>query len=169
METAKKPAVLTLVRILEDAKVPYAIIGGIAVQVHDPDPRTTLDIEVAVLELRSIPQEALIAAGFRQTGSFEHSENWLSADRTPVQFTEDPLLAVPVESAGEVEVDGVKIRVIRAVDLLHEKLRAAGDPARRRSKRLQHLADAEALIETYRELALELRPDERALLARLQE
>ena len=169
METTKKPALLALVRILDEARVPYAIIGGIAVQVHHPDPRTTLDIDVAVISRAAIPRQALIASGFRVVGSFAHSENWLAADDTPVQFTDDPLLASAIVSAGEIAIDDITLRVIRAVDLLHEKLRAGSDPARRRSKRLQDLADAEALIETDPDLARELRPDERALLDRLPE
>ena len=51
--------------------------------------------------------------------------------------------------------------------LLHETLRAASDPARRRSKRLQDLADAQALLEFTPTLAQELRAEERALLDQL--
>ena len=156
METTKKPTLLTLGRLLDESRIPYAIIGGIAVQIHHPDPRTTLDIGLAVLSRSAIPGEALVAAGFRRTGSFEHSENWVAMDGTPVQFTDDPMLAGAVSSAGEVFVDDIRLRVIQVVDLLHEKIRAASDPARRRSKRLQDLADAEALIETNPELAQQL-------------
>ena len=65
METTKKPTLLTLGRLLAASRMPYAIIGGIAVQIHHPEPRTTLDIDLAVLSLTMIPGEALIAAGFR--------------------------------------------------------------------------------------------------------
>ena len=167
METTKKPALLALARLLRESKVPYAIIWGVAVQIHHPEPRTTLDIDVAVRTLESIPAAALRAAGFRHTGSFEHSENWMAGDGTPVQFTADPMLAAAIESAAEIVVDQVVLRVIRMVDLLHEKLRAGRDPARRRSKRLQDLADAEALIEADPSLASHLRADERAILDRL--
>jgi hypothetical protein len=51
--------------------------------------------------------------------------------------------------------------------LLHEKLRAGGDPARRRSKRLQDLADAEALLEATPALRSDLTAAETALLDRL--
>jgi len=37
--------------------------------------------------------------------------------------------------------------VARPLDLVRSKLQAAGDPARRRSKRLMDLADAQALVE----------------------
>ena len=166
-ETTKKPALLTLGRLLAESRTPYAIIGGIAVQVHHPELRTTLAIDFAVLSRAAIPAEALIAAGFRRTGSHEHSENWLAADGTPVQFTDDARLAAAVTSAGEIAVDGVPLRVIGLIDLLHEKIRAGSDPARRRSKRLQDLADAEALLEANPDLVGQLSADERAVLDRL--
>ena len=128
METTKKPTLLTLGRLLSESRIPYAIIGGIAVQIHYPEPRTTLDIDLAVLSRTAIPSEALIAAGFRLVGSFENSENWIATDGTPVQFTDDPMLASAVSSAGEIVVDGVTLRVIEPVDLLHEKIRAGSDP-----------------------------------------
>jgi len=167
METTKKPALLSLARLLDESRTPYAIIGGIAVQIHHPEPRTTLDIDLAVLSRAAIPAEELRAAGFERTGSFEHSENWIAADGTPVQFTDDPRLSAAVTSAGEIVVDGVTVRVIGPVDLLHEKIRAGSDPARRRSKRLQDLADAEALLEANPELTRHLSAGERAVLDQL--
>ncbi len=56
-------------------------------------------------------------------GSFEHSENWVAADGTPVQLTDDPALAGAVSSAGEIVVDGVTLRVISIVELLHDLAR----------------------------------------------
>jgi hypothetical protein len=169
METSKKPALLGLCRILGEAEVPYAIIGGVALQVHQREPRTTLDIDVALLSRQAIPREALATAGFRFSEAFAHSENWVASDGTPVQFTDDPALAAAVAAAGEIVLEEVSLRVIRAVDLLHEKIRSGRDPARRRSKRLQDLADAAALIEGDPELARALGPEEAALLNRMPE
>lgn len=167
MEQTKKPALLALARVLAETSTPYAVIGGVALQLHQAEPRTTLDIDLAVVDRSSLPREALAAAGFVETGRFTHSENWLGPESTPVQFTDDPALASAVTRAEEVEIDGVPLRVIRCPDLLHEKLRAASDPARRRSKRLQDLADAQSLLETDPALAAELTPDESAALDRL--
>jgi hypothetical protein len=167
MEESKRPALLALCRILGEARVPYAIIGGLALQVHQQETRTTLDIDVAVARRDSIPREALTSSGFRFHESFEHSENWAAANGTPVRFTDDPMLANAISNADEVVLEDVSLRVIRVVDLLHEKLRAGGDPAPRRSKRLQDLTDAEAILEGHPELAAELRPEETALLGQL--
>ena len=45
METTKRPALVTLARVLAATGTPYAIIGGVALQIHQADPRTTLDID----------------------------------------------------------------------------------------------------------------------------
>ncbi|MCC7370740.1 MAG: hypothetical protein IT306_20130 [Chloroflexi bacterium] len=59
---------------------------------------------------------------------------------------------------------GLPPRVIGRLDLLHEKLRAGTDPARRRSKRLQDLADAQAILEEAPELRTHLSAQERTIL-----
>lgn len=167
MEQSKKPALLLLGRVLAASQTPYAIIGGVALQVHQQEPRTTLDIDLAVLRRDAIPRDALSAAGFELMGTHAHSENWLGPGDTPVQFTDDPALAEAIRRAGALELDGVALKVIAKVDLLREKLRAGTDPARRRSKRLQDLADVQALIEQDSSLQGELTPEQQRLLAQL--
>lgn len=167
MERSKKTALIALARVLATARVPYAIIGGIAVQVHRREPRTTLDIDVALVDLRVLPRDALVAAGFSHTGSYAHSENWQGPEQTPVQFTADAALAAAVSRAGEIDVEGTPLRVVSKVDLVRQKLRAGSDPARRRSKQLQDLADAQALIEDDPGLLPQLSDDERAILQRI--
>jgi hypothetical protein len=167
MERTKRPALLALARIFAETEVPYAIIGGIALQVHQAEPRTTLDIDVAVVTYGMLPRTQLEAAGFTCTGRFSHSENWVGPEGTPVQFTDDPALAEAITRAEEIELEDVRLRVVSRADLLHEKLRAASDPARRRSKRLQDLADVQALLESTPALDQELSSAERALLDRL--
>ena len=167
MERTKRPALLALARVFAAAQVPYAIIDGVALQVHQTEPRTTLDIDIAVTVYAQIPRAQLEAAGFTWTGQFSHSENWVGPDGTPVQFTADPALAEAIRRAEQIELEDVQLRVIGRVDLLHEKLRAASDPTRRRSKRLQDLADAQALLESTPTLAHELCAEERALLDQL--
>ena len=169
MEKTKRPALLAVCRILGEERVPYAIIGGLALQVHHPEPRTTLDIHSALPTREAIPAAALDGAGFRRTGSFERSENWVASDGTPIQFTDDPLLAPAIAEAEEIVLERVVLRVVRVVDLLHAKLRAGSDPARRRSKRLQDLADVAALLEANEDLRDELTDAEKSLLDELPE
>ncbi len=167
MDGSKRPTLALLARILADEKVAYAVIGGVALQVHRHGPRTTIDIDLALVDRAAWPARSLEAAGFRRTGTFEHSENWLSADGTPVQITDDPVLAACVARAGVIEIDGLPLPILAPLDLLRAKLRAAADPARRRSKRLLDLADAQGLVEDHPELLAGLEPDERTTLEQL--
>lgn len=166
MEASKKPALYRLAKLLAEAQVPYAIIGGIALQVRQEEPRTTLDIDLAVLSRDRIPAARLTADGFVQTGDFPHSQNWIGPGQVPVQFTDDPALHEAVTRADALVLDDVPLRVLRVEDLLHEKLRAAADPARRRSKRLQDLADAHSLLEQDPSLRQQLSEQERDQLDR---
>jgi len=167
MERSKKSALVALARVLADARLSYAVIGGVALQVHQREPRTTLDIGVAVANLQELPRDALAAVGFRVTGRFSHSENWVGLDATPVQFTDDAALSPALSRATAVDLEGTPLRVLAKVDLLRAKLRAGTDPARRKSKRIQDLADVQALIEDDPALAQELNDAEKQLLAKL--
>lgn len=168
MDGSKRPTLALLARILADEKVHYAVIGGVALQVHRHEPRTTIDIDIALADRAAWPARVLEAAGFRRTGTFEHSENWLSSDGTPVQITDDPILAACVPRAGVIEIDGLPLPILAPLDLLRAKLRAAADPARRRSKRLLALADAQGLVEDHAELLQALDLAERMILEQLR-
>jgi hypothetical protein len=167
MERTKRPALLALAGVFAETGVPYAMIDGIALQVHRSEPRMPLDIDVAVATYGVLPHARLEAAGFTYTGQFSHSENWIGPEGTPVQFTDDPALAEAIPRPEEVELEDVRLRGIGRADLLHAKLRATADPARRRAKRLQDLADAQALVESFPALERQLSADERALLDRM--
>jgi len=60
--TSKDGAFRELFRILEASGLEYALIGGVAVQLWRREPRTTLDIDVAVKSYESVPRAALEAA-----------------------------------------------------------------------------------------------------------
>ena len=167
MERSKEPDLAALVTAFSAGGVPYAVIGGVALQIHQQEPRTTIDIDVAVVDRNGLPREQLLAAGFAETGRHAHSDNWVGPAGTPVQFTDDPELRGAISRAAEVTIGRLSLRVIQPSDLLHEKLRSGKDPARRRSKRLQDLADAQALLEQDPSLSRDLTSEERALLAEL--
>ena len=167
MESTKRPALVTLARVLERSRTRYAIIRGVALQIHQAEPRTTLDIDLAVPSFDAIPRDELRGAGFSLSGRFALSENWTGPEGVPVQFADDPALTPAVERAVEIELGDMRLRVIGRTDLLHEKLRAGSDPGRRRSKRLQDLADAQALLEETPEQRSDLSDAEQAVLAAL--
>jgi hypothetical protein len=166
MDSSKKPDLLALAAALASAKTSYAVIGGVALQIHQAEPRTTLDIDLAVLDLATLPEAALIAAGFTKTGEFPHSVNWRGPGGTPVQFSDDPAFKEAINRSTVSTIDGTPLRVATPVDLVRAKLRAAQDPGRRRSKRIQDVADAVALVESQPELAAELTAAERSTIER---
>lgn len=166
MEQTKKPALYHLAKVLDETKTQYAIIGGVALQIHQQEPRTTHDVDVAVIDLGLLPRTALAGRGFTSSGSYAHSENWVGPDSTPIQFTDDPAIHGAILQAQAVSLEDTHLKVIRPLDLLHEKLRAARDPARRRSKRLQDLADAQSLVEQNPQFEASLSSAERALMTK---
>jgi len=167
MERTKRPALPALAQVFTQANVPYAIVGGVALQVHLTEPLTTLDIDMAVATYNNIPRLRLEGAGFTQTGWFIPPENWVGPQSTPVQFRDDPALTEAIGGAEIIEIEAASLCVISRSDLLHEKLRADSDPARRRSKRLQDQADVQALLESSPVLAQGLSVEEQALLDQL--
>src|SRR5207244_3273571 len=91
-DSKEKPLHL-LAELLERESVPYALIGGVAIQVHTKEPRSTLDIDLAVPRYADVPRAALLEAGFEHTGRHDHSDNWRAPGpgplklRTAVQFS----------------------------------------------------------------------------------
>jgi hypothetical protein len=135
---------------------PAPLHPGDRLQVHEPGPRTTLDIDLAMVARADIPRTQLASSGFTFSGQFAaHSENRPAPGDPPVRITDDAALA-DVLGRAEIEIGGVRLRILGRADLHHEKLRADAQPARRRSKRLEDLADAQALLEAFPELASQL-------------
>lgn len=154
----KETAILKIARIFDESGLPYAIMGGVAVQVHTREPRTTLDLDIALRTKDDIPTAALLAAGFKHEGSFKFSEIWRAPgpgprkQRTAVQFSADDLTAEAVDGAGTVTLEGVEISVVSPRDLVHLKVAAAREPRRRQSKRISDYGDIIRLLEEHPEL-----------------
>ena len=156
----KEEPLRRVISVMEAAGTPYALIGGVAVQLHSQEPRTTLDIDLAVTRFSDIPSEALLQAGFEHEGRHEHSDNWRSpgsqplSERTPIQFSaEDAGIVAAVAGAREISIGGLALHLATVADLLVLKLTAAEDPRRRPSKRRQDLMDVITLAEEHPESA----------------
>jgi hypothetical protein len=158
-DTKERPLRL-VADLLNRAGVSYALIGGVAIQIRTTEPRTTLDIDVAVPLFGDVPRAALLAAGFEHTGRHEHSDNWWAppagpgSPRTAVQFSaEDIGIADAVAHAELTDLaDGLKMRVAMPADLIVLQLAAAAESRRRPSTRQHDLADVIALVEEYPDL-----------------
>jgi hypothetical protein len=157
-DTKEKPLRL-VTELLERERVPYALIGGVAVQLHTREPRSTRDIDLALRRYDEIPREALIRAGFEHTGRYLHSDNWVAPgpgpakQRTVVQFSADEQPFVEaVDRASLIDVGDLRLRLVTPSDLVILKLAAAEEPQRRASKRAHDVADVLALLEEWPEL-----------------
>lgn len=160
----KQDAMRAIAEAFAAEHVPWALIGGVALQLRLEEPRTTLDIDIAVTDRRVVPRAQLEARGFRALGQHEHSDNWASPDGTPLQIADDPEMAAAVQRAEPIQIGDLTLHVVQPGDLLRLKLRAARDPARRRSKRAQDRADCFALLEQHPGLSATLTSDEHAFL-----
>lgn len=168
---AKEKPLRLIAELLSREGVDYALIGGVAVQLHTEEPRTTLDIDLAVRSYADVPHAALVAAGFEHTGRHDPSDNWRAPGpgslklRTALQFSaEDVGITEAVEHATTVDLgEGVRLRVATPADLITLKLAAAAEPRRRPSKREHDLGDVLALLEEHPSLET---PE---LLARIRE
>ena len=163
-----------VISVLEATNTAYALIGGVAVQLHSAEPRTTLDIDLAVRTFAEIPVEALKSVGFEHEGRFPHSDNWRApgsmprTQRTAIQFSaEDVGIASAVEHARAVDIGGMTLRIARPADLVVLKLAAAEEPQRRMRKRRQDLMDILSLVDDHPEASAAV-PDLNERLERLR-
>ncbi len=165
---SKQDDLLVVARVLNEAGIDWALIGGLAYQIHANDPRTTLDIDLAIRVRDQIPREALRRGGFAATGSFAFTESWQGPGGTPVQFSDEASFAEALRTAETLELAGVVLRVINKLEFVRAKLRAAAEPQRRRTKALRDLIDLETILEENPDLDAQLGVDDRArmLLAR---
>ena len=158
----KESVLITVLEILHEHRTPYAVIGGIAVQLYTREPRTTQDIDIAVGELSVLPREDLISRGFKFTGLYDYTENWLSPappgtpkdERIPVQFSYGSPMTSAVSRSFAVDV-GFPLQLVTLPDLIELKLQAVESPHRQRSKRVQDVADVMKLVEEHPEVGTE--------------
>lgn len=144
----KLRAVEAAAAAFEEVPTAYALIGGLAVGIRSGVPRATEGVDFAIPSTasRAVLAAALGRRGFRQTGEFAHSVNFLHESGEPVQLAADPAFDAMIERAELLALGALALRVVTKADLIEMKRRAASDPARRRSKALRDAADI-ALLE----------------------
>jgi hypothetical protein len=128
------------------------------------DPVVSLDLDLAIAAREAPRLESLLREHFR-VESFPHSLNVSqTGSDLRVQIQTDPRYAEFVDRAERRDVLGLTLPVARVEDVLQGKIWAAGDRARRPSKRQKDLADIARLLESYPRLR-DVVPEE--ILARL--
>jgi hypothetical protein len=156
----KERVLACLIDVMERERIPYAVMGGVAVQLYTEEPRTTADLDIALHDRGDIPGESLERAGFMHDGSHEWSDNWRAPApagtnrraRIAVQFSDDRLMSASVDRAVMVRAGDLSFPLVTMDDLIRLKLAAAEEPERRASKRNQDVNDVTRLLEEHPEL-----------------
>jgi hypothetical protein len=144
----KLGAISAAAAVFRRNRVPYALIGGLAVGIRSGVPRATLDVNFAIpttVERRSLTA-TLEEHGVHLKGEFAHSINFEHTSGEPVQLAFDAAFDPIIERAEALQFGELELYVVTKDDLIAMKRRAAADPTRRRSKALRDQADI-ALLE----------------------
>ncbi len=139
-------------KILEETKSPYCIIGGLAVNAYvEPVVSLDLDMIVAMEDIEEVCKAAK-RRGLR-VERFEHSVNVTSPKSDlRVQLQTDVRYQEFISRSRTKQVLGYRMKVANTEDVLQGKVWAYMDEQRRRSKRQKDLADIMRLVEVYPEL-----------------
>src|SRR5450631_1754715 len=71
----KEKVLASLVAVLESTGTPYAVIGGVAMQLYTEEPRTTADLDIALHSHDELPRpDSLSTSMVREGGSTNHSQ-----------------------------------------------------------------------------------------------
>jgi hypothetical protein len=130
------------------ARIGFALIGGLAVGVRSGVARATLDVDFAVPSTTDRARIVTVfsGCGLRLKGQFAHSVNFQHESGEPVQLAFDPIFDPMIARAEPMTFGDIALPVVTTEDLIAMKRLAAADPRRRRSKALRDQADI-ALLE----------------------
>ncbi len=143
--------------ILEEHKLPFCVIGGLAVNAY-AEPVVSLDLDVVVLSKRLDELVGILSERF-SIRKEPHSINVSS--RTSdfrIQIQIDPRYQKFISRSSHKTILGYRVSVASIEDVLQGKIWAFSDPTRRPSKREKDLADIMRLTETHPQL-VSLLPD----------
>ncbi|HVP89611.1 MAG TPA: hypothetical protein VMS75_00185 [Terriglobales bacterium] len=138
--------------VLNDGKIPFCLIGGLAVNAY-AEPVVSLDLDIVVEASRLDEAVQVLKRTFR-VKRFPNSIN-ISAPGSDlrIQIQGDLRYQDFLPRARVKDVLGYRLPVARIEDVLLGKIWAAGDAARRPSKRHKDMADILRLLEAKKSLA----------------
>jgi hypothetical protein len=115
----KLRAIEAAANVFAENRVPYALIGGLAVGIRSGVPRATLDVDFAIAT--SADRKALIARfvdrEFSLTGEFAHSINLKHESGEPVQLAFDANFDPMIGRAEALRFGNLTLRVVTKEDL----------------------------------------------------
>lgn len=136
------------VDILKDARIPFCLIGGLAVNAY-AEPVVSLDMDVVVVAGKV---EDLVTELNKRKYKITRYANSINVSSTDsdirIQLQIDPRYQPFIKLAQVRDVLGYRLPVARIEDVFKGKAWAAEDTRRRPSKRQKDLSDIQRLIET---------------------
>lgn len=147
----KRDILQEFVALLRKKKIPFCVIGGLAVNAYT-EPVVSLDLDLVVVADRL--EETLQSLKKRvTTKKFPNSVN-ISCFNSDVriQIQTDPRYQDFISRAAPGDILGYKLPVAKIEDVIQGKIWAAQDETRRPSKRQKDLADILRLVEAKRAL-----------------
>lgn len=164
LQQDKRATLRAVAMMFDDYGVPYAVTGGLAVQLYDAETRPTVDVDIVSLHQpfeRLRNDQPWDRYGFELV--FDHRRHIKlrhPASNVEVDINVDTRFSRLVERCETETVDGYPIRFTAPTMLALAKLRTQReDWPRDPIKRLQDRRDLMALLKTRPEVADELRAD----------
>ncbi|MDD5091439.1 MAG: hypothetical protein PHQ23_11060 [Candidatus Wallbacteria bacterium] len=143
----KKDFVRSFVGVLRSRRLPFCVIGGLAVNAY-AEPVVSLDLDLVVAAEGIEDLVDLLSKKFR-VERFENSVNVsLPGSDLRIQIQTDPRYQDFIRRSKKLRTLGYLLPVANIRDVLQGKIWAALDQSRRASKRQKDLADILRLIET---------------------
>ena len=154
----KEDLLQVLSNVLNKKKIPFCVIGGLAVNAY-AEPVVSLDLDIVVQNER-LP-ELLDALGKKfYIKKFAKSIDFsTSASDLRVQIQLDARYQGFISRAKKKDILGYKLPVASIEDVMQGKVWAAGDESRRPSKRQKDLADILRLVEQKKGLIALIPPE----------
>ena len=145
-----------LLSILHQTGSSYCVIGGLGVNAY-AEPVVSLDLDLVVVSDHISDIRSIAAAKGMKVEEFEHSINLsISGSDLRIQLQTDTRYQDFLAHCKQRDVLGYSMSVASLQDVLHGKVWAYSDQARRKSKRQKDLADIMRLVETHPELRAQL-------------
>ena len=144
----KSDIVQLLLDLLEELKIDYCLIGGLAVNAY-AEPVASLDLDL-VLAINDVEKFIEHVKNTFEISRFEHSINLQHPDSDlRIQLQTDLRYQSFIAKASVKKVLGYEMKVAALDDVLTGKIWAYSDEERRKSKRQKDLADIMRLVETH--------------------
>lgn len=140
-----------IIALLEENRLAYCVVGGVAVNAYAPS-IVTQDLDLVLASSDLDRARELLGEQF-EVREFEHSLNVSDpGSRLQVQLQKDLHLSDLLERARRMEVDDLLLPVAAPEDLVRLKIQAATDPALRNMKKGRDRMDLARLITVFPEL-----------------